>query len=89
MQASVCQIISPLPPKFLKLQFRGTVAFQTAVVAVLVLGWTTATGFQAAILLSTFTVSRLRPADTQLLMTYLQRKIIKNKPKAVEHLIKS
>lgn len=86
---SVCCLVFPPPPKWLKLGFGGTNAFQAAVVALLVFGWTTATGFHTAILLSTFTVSWLRQADTQLLMTYLQRKIIKNKPKAIEHLIKS
>lgn len=54
---SVCCLVFPPPPKLLKLGFGGTNAFQAAVVALLVFGWTTATGFHTAILLSTFTVS--------------------------------
>lgn len=54
---SVCCLVFPPPPKLLKLGFGGTNAFQAAVVALLVFGWTTATGFHTAVLLSTFTVS--------------------------------
>lgn len=55
----LCALLSfsPPPPKLLKLGFGGTNAFRAAAVALLVFGWTTATGFHTAILLSTFTVS--------------------------------